>query len=70
MRGVKSFAYDLIVPYGGVSSRVALLLRSTEPKPSWPRFEKSLHVYILFTGLFMGFIVGVGCIATFVDSIS
>ena len=40
MRGDKSFAYDLIVPPGRVSSRVALLLRSTEPKPICPSFEK------------------------------
>ena len=33
MRGVESFAYDLIVLHGPVSSRVALLLRSTEGKP-------------------------------------
>lgn len=39
MRGVKFFAYDLNVSDGGVSSRVALLLRSTEPKPSCPRFD-------------------------------
>ena len=38
MRGDKSFAYDLIVPYGAVNSRVVLLLRSTEGKPPWPRF--------------------------------
>ena len=33
MRGDESFAYDLIVRYGPVSSRVALLLRSAEGKP-------------------------------------
>jgi hypothetical protein len=38
MRGDKSFAYDLIVPLGRVSSRVALLLRSTERKPTRTRF--------------------------------
>lgn len=33
MRGDKSFAYDLYVQRGIVSSRVALLLRSAEIKP-------------------------------------
>jgi hypothetical protein len=33
MRGDRSFAYDLIDRGGGVSGRVVLLLRSTEPKP-------------------------------------
>ena len=33
MRGDKPFAYDLVVQPGGVNSRVALLLRSIEPKP-------------------------------------
>ena len=33
MRGDKSFAYDLDVQRGIVSSRVALLLRSAEIKP-------------------------------------
>ena len=35
MRGDKTFAYDLDTPYGAVSGRVALLLRSTEAKPRW-----------------------------------
>ena len=44
MRGDKSFAYDLIVRYGPVSSRVALLLRSAEGKPPSTRFVfKTLH---------------------------
>ena len=38
MRGGKSFAYDLIASHGRVRGRVALLLRSTERKPPWPRF--------------------------------
>lgn len=38
MRGDKSFAYDLFVPHRRVSSRVVLLLRSTERKRSRPRF--------------------------------
>jgi hypothetical protein len=42
MRGDKSFAYDLDVAPGGVSSRVALLLRSAEPKPERPRFVSLL----------------------------
>jgi hypothetical protein len=38
MRRDKSFADDLIAHRGVVSSRVALLLRSAETKPSMPRF--------------------------------
>lgn len=38
MRRDKSFADDLIVHRGVVSSRVALLLRSAETKPLMPRF--------------------------------
>src|SRR6218665_1230687 len=38
MRGNKSLADDLSVRQGAVSSRVALLLRSAEAKPSLPRF--------------------------------
>jgi hypothetical protein len=41
MRGDKSFAYDLFVPHRRVSSRVVLLLRSTERKRSRPRFVES-----------------------------
>ena len=41
MRGNKSFADDLIVGLGAVSSRVALLLRSAEAKPSLPRFVET-----------------------------
>jgi hypothetical protein len=33
MPGVEAFAYDLVAARGPVSSRVALLLRSTEGKP-------------------------------------
>ena len=33
MRGDRPFAYDLVMRSGAVSSRVALLLRSTEAKP-------------------------------------
>lgn len=33
MRGDESFAYDLIVSFGAVNSRVVLLLRSIEAKP-------------------------------------
>ena len=39
MRGDKSFAYDLIVRYGPVSCRVALLLRSAEGKPPSTSFQ-------------------------------
>ena len=38
MRGDESFAYDLIVRHGAVNSRVVLLLRSIEAKPTSPRF--------------------------------
>ena len=53
MRGDKSFAYDLIVRYGAVSSRVALLLRSAEGKPPSTRFVliKTLHLEVLLQGL-------------------
>ena len=54
MRGVKTFAYDLYVSVGGVSSRVALLLRSTEPKPICPSFEKYLPINRLLRQLFRG----------------
>ena len=58
MRGVKSFAYDLIVLCGGVSGRVALLLRSTEPKPFYNLDLRNLSQSItLFTGLFRGLVV-------------
>lgn len=33
MRGDRPFAYDLVIEYGAVSGRVALLLRSAEAKP-------------------------------------
>ncbi|ODQ49594.1 hypothetical protein SAICODRAFT_228385 [Saitoella complicata NRRL Y-17804] len=38
MRGDESFADDLNEERGVVSSRVALLLRSAETKPLFPRF--------------------------------
>lgn len=38
MRRDKTFAYDLVARYGRVSSRVALLLRSTERKPWFAMF--------------------------------
>lgn len=55
MRGVESFAYDLIVLYGPVSSRVALLLRSTEGKPSHSLdLIFNLPIIRLITGLQRG----------------
>ena len=39
MRGVESFAYDLIVRQGRVRGRVVLLLRSAERKPRAIRFD-------------------------------
>ena len=39
MRGDRPFAYDLVIEYGAVSSRVALLLRSAE---AMPRFFTSV----------------------------
>jgi len=52
MRGDKSFAYDLIVRYGPVSSRVALLLRSAEGKPPSTRFVyNTLHLVLCWSGL-------------------
>jgi hypothetical protein len=46
MPGVEAFAYDLVVARGPVSGRVALLLRSTEGKPSCALafFERNLPV--------------------------
>jgi hypothetical protein len=41
MRGDRPFAYDLVIEYGAVSSRVALLLRSAEAKP---RFFLSVFI--------------------------
>ena len=47
MRGDRSFAYDLIVRCGPVSSRVALLLRSAEGKPPSTRFVyNTLHLVL------------------------
>lgn len=57
MRGDRPFAYDLVIEYGAVSSRVVLLLRSAEAKP---RFFTSVpwtpHSRALL-GLRKGFIV-------------
>ena len=44
LRGDKSFADDLNVGQGAVSSRVALLLRSAEANPSLPRFVRRIHL--------------------------
>lgn len=58
MRGDKSFAYDLFVPHRRVSSRVVLLLRSTERKRSRPRFVD--YNLPLIYGLVPGVEGGVG----------
>ena len=57
MRGDKSFAYDLIVRYGPVSSRVALLLRSAEGKPPSTRF---VYNTLPFNALFIRGLEGEG----------
>ena len=43
MRGVKSLAYDLVVPPGRVNNRVVLLLRFIERQPARPRFLQREH---------------------------
>jgi hypothetical protein len=43
MRWDESFADDLIARLGAVSGRVALLLRSTEAKPTSSRFVPQEH---------------------------
>ena len=52
MRGDRPFAYDLVIEYGAVSSRVALLLRSAEAKP---RFFLSVLTNTPFNCLLEGF---------------
>ena len=46
LTGGESFADDLLLKQGGVSSRVALLLRSAEPQPSL--LDLSSHIPISF----------------------
>jgi hypothetical protein len=50
MRGDRPFAYDLVIEYGAVSSRVALLLRSAEAKPRFftSVLESKLPILELF----------------------
>jgi hypothetical protein len=50
MRGDRPFAYDLVIEYGAVSSRVALLLRSAEAKPRFftSVLESKLPILRLF----------------------
>ena len=56
MRGDRPFAYDLVIEYGAVSGRVALLLRSAEAKP---RFFTSVPMDSPFIGLFYELLEGV-----------
>lgn len=52
MRGDKTFAYDLDMEHGAVSSRVVLLLRSTEAKPPLLSFVPCTTPFnALFQGL-------------------
>lgn len=55
MRGDRTFAYDLVMDLGAVSGRVALLLRSTEAKPTI-LFSVFTHppFQVLYTGLRRG----------------
>jgi hypothetical protein len=52
MRGDRPFAYDLVIEDGAVSSRVALLLRSTEAKPRF--FTSVLKSKLPILGFFIG----------------
>jgi hypothetical protein len=56
MRGDRPFAYDLVIEYGAVSGRVALLLRSAEAKP---RFFTSVPMDSPFIELFYELLEGV-----------
>jgi hypothetical protein len=49
----ESFADDLVVCGGAVSSRVALLLRSAEANPFVPRFVYLLHIPSFFPILWL-----------------
>ena len=52
MRGDRPFAYDLVIEYGAVSSRVALLLRSAEAKPRF--FTSVLESKLLHSSVLPG----------------
>jgi hypothetical protein len=56
MRGDRPFAYDLVIEYGAVSGRVALLLRSAEAKL---RFFTSVPMDSPFIGLVYELLEGV-----------
>jgi hypothetical protein len=61
MRGDRPFAYDLVIEYGAVSSRVVLLLRSAEAKPRFftSVLESKLPILWLFIGPRKG---SMGCV--------
>lgn len=50
MRGDKTFAYDLVMGHGAVSSRVVLLLRSAEAKPPTLSFVEKHPLAVLSQG--------------------
>ena len=55
MRRNRIFAYDLVVCHGAVNSRVALLLRSIEAKPSAPNSSQVLILELyLNSGIYLG----------------
>lgn len=51
MRGDKTFAYDLVMGHGAVSSRVVLLLRSAEAKPPTLSFVEKHPSRVLLQGI-------------------
>lgn len=59
MRGDRPFAYDLVIEYGAVSSRVALLLRSAEAKPRFftSVLESKLPILVSLQGLKRGLLI-------------
>ncbi len=63
MRGDRPFAYDLVIEYGAVSSRVVLLLRSAEAKPRFftSVLESKLPILRSLIGLRKGSLVCVIC---------
>lgn len=58
MRRNRIFAYDLVVCHGAVNSRVALLLRSIEAKPSAPNSSPILSFYKGYLGEKFPIIIG------------